>query len=154
MNRAAAPTLLVIEDAEDQAILVGHAARRSHPGLLVHSVGNGFEGTAYLAGIEPFDDRRYFPLPNLVILDLFMPEVDGFSVLGWMRGRPELKDIPVVVLTGSPNPADEARALELGAERVYKKPGELTALGDVVKEIVQSYIPVSAMMDAWMTALG
>lgn len=153
MERAA-PTLLVIEDAQDQALLVGHAARRCHPGLTVHVTSNGFDGTAYLAGIEPFEDRRHFPAPNLVILDLFMPEVDGFSVLAWKANRPELADLPIVVLTGSPKPEDEAKALQLGANGVFRKPGELDALAEVVKEIVQTYIPRSAMMDAWMTALG
>ena len=153
MQRSA-PTLLVIEDSQDQALLVGHAARRCHPGLTVHVTSNGFDGTAYLAGIEPFEDRVLFPEPNLVILDLFMPEVDGFSVLAWKARRPELRDLPIVVLTGSPKPDDEAKALRLGANAVYRKPGELTALADVVKEIVQSYIPRGVMMDAWMTALG
>jgi len=148
------PTLLVIEDAQDQAILVGHAARRSHPGLLVRVAHDGFEGAAYLAGIPPFDDRRENPLPDLLILDLFMPNVDGFAVLQWMRKRPELAHIPVVVLTASGNPTDETRARWLGANAVHRKPNNLRDLGVVVREIVQEYIPPSVMIDAFMDRLG
>jgi CheY-like chemotaxis protein len=148
------PTLLVIEDAQDQAILVGHAARRSHPGLFVQVTHDGFEGAAYLAGIPPFDDRRENPLPDLVILDLFMPNVDGFAVLQWMRKRAEMAHIPVVVLTSSGNPNDETRARWLGASAVYRKPNDLDELGEVVREIVQAYIPPSAMIDAFMDRLG
>lgn len=152
--RSTPPTLLVIEDAQDQALLVSIAARRSHPGLRVRVATDGFEGAAYLAGIHPFEDRLQDPLPDLVILDLFMPGVDGFAVLAWLRKQPELTNIPVVVLTSSGNPDDETRARWLGARVVYRKPDDLSELGQVVREIVQTYIPRSAMIDAWMTRGG
>jgi CheY-like chemotaxis protein len=151
---AAQPTLLVVEDASDQAILVGTAARRCHPGLQVRLARDGFEGAAYLAGISPFDDRRQHPLPDLVILDLFMPEVDGFAVLSWIRRRPELTRIPVVVLTSSGNPDDESRARWLGASVVYRKPSNLSELGEVVREIVLQHIPRGAMIEAYWSAGG
>lgn len=152
--RTAPPTLLVIEDAQDQAILVGFAARRCHPGLNVRVTHDGFEGVAYLAGIAPFDDRIQDPLPDLVILDLYMPQVDGFAVLKWIRRRARFEKLPVVVLTSSGDPADETRARSLGATQVYRKPRELTELGDVVGEIVQTHIPRDVMIEAWMAMHG
>ena len=152
--RNSPPTLLVIEDAQDQAILVGYAARRCHPGLQVRITHDGFDGAAYLAGIPPYDDRSTNPLPDLVILDLFMPNVDGFAVLKWIGKQPALADLPVVVLTSSGNPADETRARWLGASVVFRKPGDLDELGEVVREIVQTYIPAGAMIDAFMDRLG
>ena len=148
------PTLLVVEDARDQAVLVGIAASRCHPGLRVRTAHDGYEGAAYLAGVEPFGDRIEHPLPDLVILDLFMPEVDGFALLNWIRKRPVLADIPVVVLTSSGNPHDETRARWLGARVVYRKPTALDELGDVVREIVGLYIPRSAIIDAHLAAGG
>lgn len=150
----AQPTLLVVEDARDQAILVGTAARRCHPGLQVRLARDGFEGAAYLAGIAPYGDRRENPLPDLVILDLFMPEVDGFAVLSWIRRRPELSAIPVVVLTSSGNPDDETRARWLGASVVYRKPCSLAELGDVVREIIREFIPRGAMIEAYLSTGG
>ena len=135
-----APTLLVIEDANDQALLVGIAARRANPGLEVQTVHNGLEGLAYLRGLPPFEDRSRHPLPDLVILDLYMPELDGFEVLSWMREHPLGTRFPVVVLTASGRPEDEARALELGATSVHQKPTSLESLGDVVSEIVHRWI--------------
>jgi CheY-like chemotaxis protein len=148
------PTLLVIEDAKDQAILVGVAARRCHPGLGVRVAHDGFEGVSYLAGIAPFEDRSENPLPHLIILDLFMPGVDGFAVLNWIRKRPAVSAIPVVVLTSSGNAADESRARWLGAAAVYRKPGDLRDLGEVVREIVDAYIPRGAMIEAYMELGG
>jgi DNA-binding response OmpR family regulator len=151
---AAPPTLLVVEDARDEAILVGIAARRCHPGLQVRLARDGYEGAAYMAGVPPFDDREKNPLPHLVILDLFMPEVDGFAVLAWMRRRRDLARIPVVVLTSSGNPDDESRARWLGASVVYRKPSNLMELGDVVREIVREHIPPGAMIEAYLNAGG
>lgn len=134
------PTLLVIEDARDHAILVRVAARRALPGLDVRVAGDGREGIAYLAGTPPFQDRRSHPVPRLIILDLLMPEVDGFAVLEWLQEQPAAARTPVVVLTSSENPDHEGRSLELGAKAFYRKPADLDELGDVVRAIVEEWV--------------
>jgi len=137
------PTLLVIEDARDHALLVRVAARRVLPGLDVRVAGDGREGISYLDGTPPFQDRRSHPTPDLVILDLIMPNVDGFGVLEWMSTS-RAAHIPVVVLTGSPDPDHERMSLERGAKGFYRKPADLEALGDVVRQIVEEWIPLTA----------
>ncbi len=149
-----APTLLVIEDARDQAILVGIAAERAHPGLTVTTATDGLEGIAYLAGIPPFLDRGANPLPDLVILDLIMPEVDGFEVLQWIKEQPNPLGIPVVVLTSSADPDDEVRARDLGATGFFSKPSDLDDLGEVVREIVHTWIGEGAIIGAHIWAAG
>lgn len=149
-----APTLLVIEDTDDQALLVGMAARRAHPGLDVRTVKNGLEGLAYLRGLAPFEDRTIHPIPSLVILDLYMPELDGFEVLSWIREYMKEAEFPVVVLTGSVDPEDEARALDLGATSVHKKPSDLQALADVVSEVVHKWIGRGEMIAAHIWSEG
>jgi CheY-like chemotaxis protein len=134
------PTLLVIEDAREHAILVRVAARRALPGLDVRVAGDGREGIAYLAGTPPFQDRRSHPHPSLVILDLIMPEIDGFAVLEWLRKERDSEAMPVVVLTSSPDDEAETRSLALGAAAFYRKPETLDRLGDVVKEIVENHL--------------
>lgn len=136
------PTLLVIEDAREHALLARVAARRALPGLDVRVAGDGREGIAYLAGTPPFQDRRSHPLPDLVLLDLLMPEVDGFAVLEWIA-ESRCSQIPVVVLTASESNAHEARALELGAKAFYLKPADLPTLGEIVREIVQRWVPAT-----------
>jgi CheY-like chemotaxis protein len=132
------PTLLVIEDAREHAILVRVAARRALPGLDVRVAGDGREGIAYLAGTPPFQDRRSHPQPSLVILDLIMPEIDGYQVLEWIQRERGPASIPVVVLTSSPDPEAEGRSLSLGASAFYRKPDTLERLGEVVREIVET----------------
>ena len=83
-------------------------------------------------------------MPDLIILDLLMPDVDGFAVLEWMSEARGVGQIPVVVLTSSENPEHEGRSLELGAKAFYKKPADLDELGAVVKKIVEEWIPATA----------
>ncbi|MDX1747610.1 MAG: response regulator, partial [Halobacteriales archaeon] len=97
-------------------------------------------GIAYLAGTPPFQDRRSHPVPRLIILDLLMPDVDGFAVLEWLQEQPPAARIPVVVLTSSEHPDHEERSLALGAKAFYRKPPNLEELGDVVREIVEEWV--------------
>jgi len=149
-----APTLLVIEETEDQAALVSTAARRAHPGLVVHVAPDGLEGIAYLAGIAPYEDRRRYPLPDLVLLDLHMSEVDGFEVLTWIRDQTDPMDVPAVILTQSTDPRDEARAMALGATSVIGRPTEAARLGHVVSGIVHRWIGSGEMIGAHIWAAG
>jgi len=132
--------LLVIEDARDHALLVRVAARRAMPGLDVRVAGDGREGIAYLAGTPPFQDRRSHPLPDLIILDLLMPEVDGFAVLEWIREQNEAVRCPIVVLTSSAQSDHESKSLELGAASFHLKPSDIDSLGNTVREIVERWI--------------
>lgn len=147
-----APTLLVVEDLEDQAILVGIAARRVHPGLDVRTAGNGHEGIAYLKGV--LDEPAEHPKPKLIVLDLYMPEADGFTVLEWVADRRDELDIPIVVLTASLSVQDEIRALEGGAEAVYKKPEHVSELGDTVREIIEEWIGTQEIISAHIWEMG
>lgn len=138
---ATEPTLLVVEDASDHAALIRVAARRAFPGLDVRVAGDGREGIAYLEGTPPFQDRRSHPFPSLVILDLIMPNVDGYEVLDHVKSRYWRDPFPVVVLTGSPDPGARQRSLELGADAFYEKPEDgLEELGRVVGEIVTTWL--------------
>jgi CheY-like chemotaxis protein len=133
-------TLLVVEDDQDHALLVRIAARRAFPLLDVRVAGDGREGIAYLAGTPPFQDRVSHPFPDLVLLDLLMPHVDGFEFLAWMGDRNLLDTLPVVVLTSSVNPGDQDRALALGAKAFHSKPASLDILNRIVREIVGEWI--------------
>jgi CheY-like chemotaxis protein len=133
-------TLLVVEDDQDHALLVRIAARRAFPLLDVRVAGDGREGIAYLAGTPPFQDRVSHPFPDLVLLDLLMPHVDGFEFLAWMGDRNLLDTLPVVVLTSSVNPGDQDRALALGAKAFHSKPASLDILDRIVREIVGEWI--------------
>jgi CheY-like chemotaxis protein len=149
-----APTLLVIEDARDQAILVGVAARNAHPGLEVHIAQNGREGIEYLEGIAPLRDPPANKTPDLVLLDLMMPVVDGYGVLEWIREKLGEPRFPVVVLTGSSLDEHGDRLRELGATEIHRKPTDVEGLYETVTKIVTRWISQSDIIAAHLRASG
>lgn len=144
------PTLLVIEDARVDAMLIRVAARRSMPGLDVRVAGDGHEGIAYLEGLPPFQERRSHPFPDLVILDLIMPVVDGFGVLEWFETRRSPRHVPVVVLTASQALEHEARCRSLGATAFHRKPDDPEGLIDTVRRIVEEHLGSDAESRAFL----
>src|SRR5436190_23460124 len=93
-----APVLLAEDDPDD--VLLTHIAfekaRLANP---LQVVRDGEEAIAYLQGEGRFADRRKYPLPILLLLDLKMPKINGFQVLEWLRHEPVLKRLPVAVMT-------------------------------------------------------
>lgn len=121
-------------------MLIRVAARRALPGLDVRVAGDGHEGIAYLEGMPPFQDRRSHPFPDLVILDLLMPDIDGFGVLEWLRERKGAGSVPVIVLTASQAPDHRGRSLALGASAFHQKPADPESLVNLVRDVVEEYL--------------
>src|SRR5215469_1548664 len=97
----AAPSFLLVEDNEDDVMLIKRAFAKSGISNPMYIVRNGLEAMQFLDGAGRFTDRLCFPLPKVVLLDLKMPKVDGFEVLDWIRHRPPMRGLRVVVLTSS-----------------------------------------------------
>lgn len=76
-------------------------------------------------------------LPALVILDLFMPEMDGFSFLETIRSNPAMNRLPVLVLSGSEKSEDRVRAFELGADDFVVKPFNPMELAARVRNLIR-----------------
>ena len=104
---------------------------------------DGEEAVAYLQGAEQFDNREVHPFPNLVILDLKLPRVNGFDVLAWMRNEQKLRRLPVIVLTSSSHQADVTRAYDLGANSFLVKPVAFEALVTLAKGINQYWLSLN-----------
>lgn len=75
-------------------------------------------------------------VPDLVLLDVTMPKLDGFEVLSFMRKRPETADIKVVMLTTAAQQADRKHGAELGCDDYLVKPFEPSQLRDVVERVM------------------
>ena len=84
-------------------------------------VADGAQAVDYLAGQGSYADRAKHPFPGLVFLDLSLPEIDGFEVLKLIRGQLTLKELPVVMISASNDPANRRKALRLGANEYYAK---------------------------------
>jgi two-component system, OmpR family, response regulator len=76
------------------------------------------------------------PMPDLILLDVTLPDADGFQILERIRGNPRIAHIPVVMLTGKSEEADIARGLALGADGYVTKPFRVTGLTAAVKAVL------------------
>ena len=132
-NRVEDHVILVAEDDENHAFFIQRAFQQV--GLLnpVHFVPDGEQAIAYLKGEGRYASRSEFPLPCLLLLDLKMPNRNGFEVLEWLRDQPTLKALRVIVLTTSGATADINRAYKLGANSFLTKPMNFTDLVQLTK---------------------
>jgi CheY-like chemotaxis protein len=133
-------TVLYVEDDADDFALLKLVNQRCGTPFNLQYAGDGEEAIAYLEGAGAFADREEHPFPDLVLLDLKMPKLDGFEVLQWIRSNPLTMSVPVVVLAGSSFRADIRRALELGANSYAAKPGKLEELEVLIDQIADVWL--------------
>lgn len=114
--------ILLVDDNPDDIFLTKRAFDRAGVTHQVPSVTGGAEAIAYLSGDSPFQDRIQYPLPDLMLLDIKMPAVDGFEVLRWVRRQSHLSRLNVVMLTSSDDLRDVNLAYMLGANSFLVKP--------------------------------
>jgi CheY-like chemotaxis protein len=130
--------ILLAEDDEDHVLLIRHAFAEADLRNPLFVVWNGEEAIAYLSGTGKYSNRDEYPLPDLLLLDLKMPRVDGFEVLKWVRQQPGLAPLRILVLTSSNELRDVNRAYQLGANSFLVKPLDFQ---DVIQlsKVIQKY---------------
>ena len=115
--------ILLAEDSPEDERLFKRVMRAARLGNPLTVVRNGTEAIAYLSGEGSFALRDLHPLPDVLFLDLKMPQVTGFDVLEWLRAQPELKEkLLVIVLSNFGDVHSVTRAYHLGADSFLSKP--------------------------------
>ena len=132
------PTILHVEDDPNDVLLLEHAHRKAGIQCNIQRVADGDEAISYLEGKDRFADRQQFPLPQVILLDLKMPRLNGFDVLSWRRKNDKFKSVPVIVLSSSNHDIDLKRAYELGVNSYLIKPVSFDALVEIVR-VVHDY---------------
>jgi len=119
---SAPPSVLLAEDDSDDPFFMQRAFAYSALPNRLFVVRDGLEVVNYLHGTDPYADRRKYPLPGLLLLDLKMPRMNGFELLEWLQCRPEFNNLPKVIVSGSWLECDVQKAMELGADDYRVKP--------------------------------
>lgn len=136
MNRQwRAVRVLFVDDSSMDVELALDAFRQANLTDRVEVVSGGQEALDYLFGAGRYSDRVRYPLPDVVLLDLKMPVIDGFEVLRRVKSTPVLRRIPVVVLTSSREEGDRALSYDIGANSYLVKPISFEAFVGVVQSI-------------------
>ena len=125
--------ILMADDDADDRLLAKDALTECHLANDLHFVENGEELMDYLHRRGPYAGAGQAPRPGLILLDLNMPKKDGREALREIKSDPDLRKIPVVVLTTSKADTDIGRIYELGANSFISKPVTFDSLVNVMK---------------------
>jgi len=124
--------VLLVEDNPGDVRLTREAFREANSAIRVHVAADGVEAMAFL---HRKGENRDAPRPDLILLDLNMPKMDGREVLARIKADDSLKTIPTVILTTSEAPEDVVSCHELQASCYLTKPVQLEAFESLVKGI-------------------
>jgi chemotaxis family two-component system response regulator Rcp1 len=124
--------VLLVEDSPGDVRLTKEAFREANPTIRLHVAADGVEAMAFLRhqGVH-----THSPRPDLILLDLNLPKMDGREVLSQIKEDADLKTIPTVILTTSDSEADIVKSYELRANCYLSKPVQLEAFESLVKSI-------------------
>ena len=127
--------VLLVEDDPGDVVLIQEAFEHNKVRNRLHVVGDGVEAMRFLR--DGGGER-----PDLILLDLNLPRKDGREVLAEVKGDPELRSIPVVVLTTSKAEEDILRSYDLHANAYVTKPVDFNRFIEVVRQIDEFFVTV------------
>ena len=128
-------TILMADDDPDDCLLAQEALTEARLANNLFIVKDGQELLDYLQRNGSFQDEAKSPRPGIILLDLNMPRKDGREALAEIKADPNLRSIPVVVLTTSKSDADILQTYDLGVSGYVTKPVTFMGLVDVMKSI-------------------
>jgi CheY-like chemotaxis protein len=132
--------ILIIDDEKDEADLIMRSLESEHLADAIHVARDGAEAIDYFFG--PGAETR--PTPDLVLLDLRLPKVDGTEVLRRLRSEAKTKFLPIVVFSASGDIHDFRTCYELCANSYVVKPVEFEHLRDVSRAVARYWLTVNA----------
>jgi two-component system response regulator len=127
--------ILLVEDNPDDIELTKRALAKSHVANTLDLAVDGVEAMEYLSGTGKFAGRDTSLLPQVVLLDLKMPRMDGLEVLRRIRADERTRLLPVVILTTSSEERDKVESYKLGANSYIRKPVDFAQLAVSVRQL-------------------
>lgn len=119
------PVILYIEDNPDNRMLVYRVLKAE--GFDIHSVPDSRAGLTFLENTTP----------NLILMDINLPEIDGYTMTAILKSRPELANVPIIALTANVMKGDRERTYEAGCDGYLQKPINVDRLGDQIRSYLQ-----------------
>jgi two-component system response regulator len=127
--------ILLVEDNPDDVALTLRALKKSNILNEVVVANDGVEALEYLFGNGAYADRDMDLMPQLILLDLKLPRLDGMEVLRYMRADDRTRLLPVVILTSSKEEQDITNGYNLGANSYIRKPVDFTQFSEAIRQL-------------------
>jgi two-component system response regulator len=128
-------TILLVEDNPDDELLTRRALKKSNVCNEVVVARDGVEALDYLFATGPHEGRSAVAMPQVILLDLGLPKVDGLEVLRRIRSDERTKRLPTVILTSSEDQQDLVEGYSLGANGYVRKPLDLVQFRAAVQKL-------------------
>lgn len=128
-------TILLVEDNPDDELLTRRAFRKSNVCNEVVVARDGAEALDYLFATGAYQGRNPAAMPQVILLDLDLPKVDGLEVLRRIRSDERTKRLPTVILTSSEDQRDLVEGYGLGANGYVRKPLDLVQIRAAVQQL-------------------
>jgi two-component system, response regulator len=128
-------TILLVEDNPDDELLALHAFRKSRISNKVFVIRDGAAALDYLFCRNEFSDRDPDDLPQLIMLDIKLPKLDGLEVLRQIRADPRTRLLPVVILTSSDEEQDLFESYRSGANSFVRKPVDFAQFAEAIERL-------------------
>ncbi len=127
--------ILLVEDNPDDEMLAMRALKKSNIANSIVVARDGVEALDYLFGTGGYEGRDTSVLPQIVLLDLKLPKVDGLEVLRRIRADSRTRRLPVAVLTSSKEERDVISSYDLGANSYIRKPVDFDQFAESIKQL-------------------
>lgn len=137
--------LVMVDDDEDDCILVSEALKLACNGCTFLCVGDGDEMLDYLHQRGRYRDLALCPVPDIILLDLNMPRMDGREVLKNLKMDPRFRAIPVIILTTSRELDDVKACYDLGANSYITKQSSFDEVVSCIKTLVEYWIEIATL---------
>lgn len=129
------PMILLVEDNPDDEVLTLHALKKSHIGNRVFVARDGVEALDFLFCQNQYADRNPHETPQLILLDIKLPKIDGLEVLRRIRDDERTSLLPVVILTSSKEQQDLVEAYKSRANSYMRKPVDFNLFTEAVRQL-------------------
>lgn len=138
--------ILLVEDNDDDAFITSRAFTSAQVEAIIKRTEDGQAAIDYLDGVGAYADRKEYPLPDILLLDLKLPHKTGLEVLRWVREHKVLSPLVVLVLTSSSERGDVETAYRLHANAYLVKPTSMDHMVKIARNIHDFWLNSSIVL--------